>query len=179
VDTEKIGHPIAMGMTVMKNTNSKSLKGAALLLISSMLALPSLHGAGTLKPVGSTDADIEIRSHHVDVVINNGFARTAVQQIFFNPNDHDLEAIYAFPVPEDGVLAEMRMTSGETTLEGEVLPKDEANRIYEEEKESVPDRRHEWSSSITRSWKWIPMSGVTFILWRRGRPTRLPRDSGI
>jgi len=32
------------------------------------------------------------------------------------------------------VLAGMRMTSGETTLEGEVLPKEEADRIYEEEK---------------------------------------------
>lgn len=96
--------------------------------------LPCLYGAGTLKPIGSTDLPIEIRDHHLDVVINNGFAQTRVQQTFFNPNANDLEAIYAFPVPEDAVLAEMRMSSGETTLEGEVLPKEEADRIYEEEK---------------------------------------------
>ncbi|HSH09188.1 MAG TPA: VIT and VWA domain-containing protein, partial [Oceanipulchritudo sp.] len=111
-----------------------NMKRFALLGIVSAITLPSLHGAGTLKPIGSTDAAIEIRSHHVEVVINNGFAQTTVQQVFFNPNDHDLEAVYAFPVPEDGVLAGMRMISGETTLEGEVLPKDEADRIYQEEK---------------------------------------------
>jgi len=100
----------------------------------SMALLPSLNGAGTLKPIGSTDLPIEIRYHNLDVIINNGFARTCVQQTFFNPNSQDLEAIYAFPVPEDAVLAEMRMLSGETILEGEVLPREEADRIYEEEK---------------------------------------------
>ncbi len=94
----------------------------------------STFAAGTLKPVSSADQPIEIREHHLEVIINNGFARTRVSQVFFNPNPQDLEAIYAFPVPEDAVLAEMRMSSGETSLEGEVLPRDEATRIYEEEK---------------------------------------------
>ena len=119
----------------MKRTNLiLVLKCATLLAFSSMVTLPGLHGAGTLRPVNSEDADIETRSHHLDVVINNGFAQTTVQQVFFNPNDHDLEAIYSFPVPEDAVLAEMRMISGETILEGEVLAKQEVDRIYEEEK---------------------------------------------
>jgi len=55
--------------------------------------------AGTLTPVGSPQAPIEIRDHHVAIVINNGFARTEVMQTFFNPNAQDLEAVYAFPVP--------------------------------------------------------------------------------
>lgn len=106
------------------------------ILLASIAILPiqGLQGAGTLKPVGSTDQAIEIRDHHVEVIINNGFAQTRVSQTFFNPNSQDLEAIYAFPVPEEAVLSEMRMTSGETTLEGEVLPKAEADKIYEEEK---------------------------------------------
>lgn len=104
------------------------------LAAATLLSLQSLSGAGTLKPVGSTDQAIEIRDHHLEVVINNGFAQTRVRQTFFNPNSTDLEAIYAFPVPEDAVLSEMRMISGETTLLGEVLPKAEADKIYEEEK---------------------------------------------
>ncbi|WP_269543140.1 VIT and vWA domain-containing protein [Cerasicoccus fimbriatus] len=90
--------------------------------------------AGVLTPVNSQHQPLEIRSHEVQVVINNGFAQTLVTQTFYNPNPVDLEAIYAFPVPEDASLAEMRMRSGETTLEGEVIPKLEADRIYEEEK---------------------------------------------
>lgn len=92
--------------------------------------------AGTLTPVNAPEQPIEIRSHEIDVVINNGFARTRVTQTFFNPNPNELEAVYAFPVPEDASLAEMRFTSGETTLEGEVVSKDDADRIYEEEKQA-------------------------------------------
>ncbi|MBC8038933.1 MAG: VWA domain-containing protein, partial [Opitutaceae bacterium] len=66
--------------------------------------------------------------------INNGFAQTEVLQTFFNPNPTDLEALYAFPVSKSASLSEVTITSGEKTLNGEVLPKKEAETIYEEEK---------------------------------------------
>jgi Ca-activated chloride channel family protein len=95
--------------------------------------------AGTLTPVGSPHAPIRIRDHHVNVVINNGFARTEVAQTFFNPNDRDLEGIYAFPVPRSASLAEMTIYIGETEIHGEVVPRDEAEQIYEEERKSGND----------------------------------------
>ncbi len=61
------------------------------------LAAPAAFAAGTLTPVGSAHAPIQIREHVVDVVIDNGFARTEVRQVFFNPSDTDLEAVYGFP----------------------------------------------------------------------------------
>ena len=91
-------------------------------------------GAGTLTPVGSPDKPIEIRDHHVNVDINNGFARTEVIQTFFNPNAKDLEAIYAFPVPEHACLSELTIYAGEREMHGEVLSKADADRIYGEEK---------------------------------------------
>lgn len=72
--------------------------------------------------------------HHVDVRITDGFAQTTILQTFSNPNPHDVEALYAFPVPESASLSSVVIHSGETVLEGEVIPREEAERIYGEEK---------------------------------------------
>jgi Ca-activated chloride channel homolog len=113
------------------------------LLLSGLLAftagLAPVFAGGTLTPVGSPHAPIQIRSHQVNVTINNGFAQTEVLQTFFNPNPADLEAVYAFPVPKSASLSEVTITSGEKTLQGEVLPKQEAQTIYEEEKSKGND----------------------------------------
>lgn len=114
------------------------MKTTRSLLLAGLLALASgfapAFAAGTLTPVGSANAPIQIRSHQVNVTINNGFAQTEVIQTFFNPNPTDLEALYAFPVPKSASLSEVTITSGEKTLHGEVLPKQEAETIYQEEK---------------------------------------------
>ena len=116
-------------------TTSRLLTG---LLAFAAGLLPAFAG-GTLTPVGSPNAPIQIRSHQVNVTINNGFAQTEVLQTFFNPNAADLEAIYAVPVPKNASLSEVTITSGEKTLNGEVLPKQEAQTIYEEEKSKGND----------------------------------------
>jgi Ca-activated chloride channel family protein len=90
--------------------------------------------AGTLTPLGSSDAPIAIRDHQVRVVIDNGFARTEVTQTFYNPNPVDLEGIYAFPVPLSASLSEVTITSGGHEIQGEVVAREEAERIYHEEK---------------------------------------------
>jgi Ca-activated chloride channel homolog len=95
--------------------------------------------AGTLTPQGAVQQPIQIRTHQVNVTLNNGFAQTEVLQTFFNPNPQDLEAIYAFPVPKTASLSEVTIVTGEKTLQGEVLPKAEAEKIYEEEKKSGND----------------------------------------
>ena len=82
---------------------------------------------------------VELLDHHVEVVIQNGFARTEVTQTFLNPNGRDLEAFYEFPVPRDGSLAETRIWAGESLLEGEVVPKEKAKQVYEEERDQGRD----------------------------------------
>jgi len=96
----------------------------------------STQAAGILTPKGAAQAPIQIKDHHVDVVINNGFARTEVQQTFFNPNNTDLEAIYSFPLPKSASLSEVTIFAGEKEIHGEVLEKKEANQVYEDEKKS-------------------------------------------
>ncbi len=103
------------------------------------LTSASALGSGTLTPVGATHQPVQIVDHHVDIVLNNGFARTEVSQSFFNPNDTDLEAVYAFPVPKSASLSEVTIYVDERELHGEVLSKDEAEKIYEEEKDKGND----------------------------------------
>lgn len=113
----------------------------SLILAASGLLFGALvaSASGTLTPVGATQSPIQIRDHHVDIVINNGFARTEVTQTFFNPNANDLEAIYACPVPKSASLSEMTIWAGEKELHGEVLPKPQAQQVYEEEKAAGND----------------------------------------
>ena len=98
-----------------------------------------LMAGGTLTPIGSSQQPIAIRDHQVHVTLNNGFAQTEVLQTFYNPNTQDLEAIYAFPVPKSASLSEVTVTTGEKTLQGEVLAKQEAETVYAEEKKSGND----------------------------------------
>jgi Ca-activated chloride channel family protein len=90
--------------------------------------------AGILTPIGSGHQPIRIRDHHVNVVINNGFAVTEVRQTFFNANSEDLEAIYSFPLPKSASLSEVTITVGEREIHGEVVEKQKARQIYADEK---------------------------------------------
>src|SRR3954447_8747076 len=110
-----------------------------ILTILTLLATPALFAAGTLTAVTSGSAPIQIKEHIVNVVIDNGFARTEVLQTFFNPNDQDLEAIYGFPVPASASLAEITIRNGDRTLNGEVIEAEQAKNVYAEEKAAHND----------------------------------------
>lgn len=89
--------------------------------------------AGVLLPKASGDQSPAIVDHAVQVVINNGFARTQVRQVFHNPNQHPIDAVYRFPVPPDAALSEMSIELADRTLKGEVVGKDRAQQIYAQE----------------------------------------------
>lgn len=110
----------------------------ALALAAGALGTPAFAG-GTLTPKGTPEKAIWIQDHAVRVVLQNGFARTEVSQSFYNPNDHDLEALYAFPVPRSASLSEMTIFAGEEQLDGEVVARAEARRAYEKQRDEGED----------------------------------------
>ncbi len=112
--------------------------GLLVVVVVLMLAVQA-RAAGTLTPVGANHAPIQIRDHHLSAVINNGFARMQVRQTFFNPNDRDLGAIYACPVPQGAALSEVIIQTGELELRGEVIERGEAERVYKEERDQGKD----------------------------------------
>jgi Ca-activated chloride channel homolog len=92
--------------------------------------------AGTLSPVSASATAMEIREHHVSVVVDNGFSRTEVSQTFYNPNSSAEDAVYEFPVPKDAALSEMTIVNGDKTLRGEVVAADQAQTIYDQQRAS-------------------------------------------
>lgn len=96
---------------------------------------PIVEAAGLLKPNNAAYADLKIKEHHVNVVIEDMYAITTVEQTFHNPNASDLEAIYSFPVPEKAVVGEFSYWINGQPVTGEVVEKQQARKIYEEEKQ--------------------------------------------
>ena len=121
----------------MKMIQSKQtlhiLKAASLAALIVGSFAPASWAAGLLKPVGGRDAGAHIKSHHVEVTINNGFAQTVVDQVFGNTNDHDFEACYSFPLPKAASLSELSIWISGQEVIGEVLEKGKARKIYEQQ----------------------------------------------
>lgn len=107
----------------------KTLLTAALISATTLTA----NAAGLLKPIGGGESGAFIKSHDVEVVINNGYAQTVVDQVFGNNSDREYEAIYSFPVPKQASLSEISLWIGGQEVIGEVIEKERARKIYEEQ----------------------------------------------
>ncbi|PUB81087.1 MAG: hypothetical protein DBP00_19525, partial [gamma proteobacterium symbiont of Ctena orbiculata] len=88
-----------------------------------LLAGQSVMAAGLMTPKSGNLPQLEIRQHHVEVTIEDGYAVTSVEQVFFNPNNAELEAIYSFPVPEKASVGEFTYWIDGKPISGEVLEK--------------------------------------------------------
>jgi Ca-activated chloride channel family protein len=75
---------------------------------------------------------LSVKHHRIQVTVDAGTARTEVSQVFVNPTDRVLEGTYIFPLPEDAAVSQFRMTIDKEPVEGKILDRDEARRIYED-----------------------------------------------
>ncbi|MBT8047930.1 MAG: VIT and VWA domain-containing protein [Gammaproteobacteria bacterium] len=117
----------------------KSLRFVYLVLLTIGFWLsgsPVSHAAGLLIPTDSGLQPLTIQEHHVTVVIEDGYAITRVEQVFGNPNDSKLEAIYSFPIPEKAAVGEFSYWIDGQPVTGEVLAKEQAREIHETEKQA-------------------------------------------
>lgn len=118
--------------------NIKTFPGTAALsaiLTLTTVAAPA-DAAGLLKPVNSSLPELSIREHHVNVVLEHSYAVTTVEQVFHNPSSQALEAIYSFPVPDHAAVGEFTYWIDGQPVTGEVIKKQQARTIYEQEKQA-------------------------------------------
>ncbi|MDX1451117.1 MAG: VIT and VWA domain-containing protein [Oleiphilaceae bacterium] len=114
---------------------SKLLLRLALFACSVLATIsPQAHAAGLMTPANSGLPQLDIKEHHVVVTIEDGYAITSVTQTFHNPNNTELEAIYSFPVPEKAAVGEFTYWIDGKPVTGEVLEKQQARQVYEQEK---------------------------------------------
>lgn len=95
--------------------------------------------AGLMTPKGSDGPSLAMKEHRVVATIDNGYAMTEVEQVFSNPHDTDLEAIYSFPLPKAASLSELSLWIDGKEISGEVVEKEKVRKIYEEEKKAGRD----------------------------------------
>lgn len=71
-------------------------------------------------------------SSDVVIDISGEIARVNIRQRFRNPSDVWMEGVYVFPLPERSAVDRLTMRIGAREIEGEILEKQEAERVYRE-----------------------------------------------
>lgn len=61
-------------------------------------------------------------------------ARGTIRQTFTNPTDHCVEAIYAFPLPDNAAVDSLTLLVGGRRIEGQIQERAEARQTYEQAK---------------------------------------------
>lgn len=74
---------------------------------------------------------LTVKYHRVTVEIKGQVAITHVDQVFHNPNPMQLEGTYIFPMPEDAAVTQFSMYMNGVEVQGEVLERKKALKIYE------------------------------------------------
>ncbi len=67
----------------------------------------------------------------VDIIVSGPTVRTRITQIFTNPSNGWVEAVYAYPQPEDSAVHGLKMVVGKRVIIGDIKERQEARAIYE------------------------------------------------
>ena len=84
------------------------------------------------RPMPVLPRALPIKSIKLTTSISSQVATTHVEQVFRNNTDVVLEGTYFFPIPESASITEFAIWEGAVRLVGEVRPREEARRIYDE-----------------------------------------------
>ena len=80
---------------------------------------------------GKTKLPCPLKHTNVKAEISGSIARVVVTQQFENPFTERIEAVYTFPLPQNAAVDDMTMNVGDRTIRGKILPRDEAQAVYE------------------------------------------------
>jgi Ca-activated chloride channel family protein len=76
--------------------------------------------------------NIQIKSHAVETAIDGQSATTTITQVFYNPNNWQLEGTWMFPLPAEAAISNFQMSMNDKMVTGELLDADKARGIYRE-----------------------------------------------
>jgi len=93
-------------------------------LVKSGMLLLKTSQPGIYVPAPAVETEVDI---HVSGIVLRG----EVTQHFRNPDTDCLEALYAFPLPENAAVDRLRMTIGQRVIEGDIKERQEAKEVYE------------------------------------------------
>ena len=144
------------------------MKRSAGVIATALATVQGTQAAGLMTPANGSLPALEIRQHHVDVLIEDGYAITTVDQVFFNPHSQALEATYSFPVPEQAAVGDFTYWIDDQPVTGEVLEQAEARSVYEQEKaqgrETALTEQDEYRSFDSSVYPVLPQDSVKIRL---------------
>ena len=91
---------------------------------------------GILGQDGSVQGTCPLRHTEVRAAISGFLARVTVTQTFENAAAQQIEAVYAFPLPEDAAVDDMTIQAGSRTVRGVIRKREDARAIYEHAKQT-------------------------------------------
>jgi len=103
-------------------------------VLSGSAALGASPGQGELtivEPDGKAGTGCPLEHTSVKAEISGFVTRVEVKQIFHNPRQEKIEAVYTFPLSADAAVDEMLMKVGDRIVRGEIRSREEARQIYE------------------------------------------------
>ena len=80
---------------------------------------------------GKAKAMCPLKHTDVKAEISGFISRVVVTQQFENPFKEKIEAVYTFPLPQAAAVDDMTMIVGERTVRGKILPREEAQAVYD------------------------------------------------
>ena len=111
----------------------------------------------TVDPNGQS-ARLSLRNYHIDVHIEDGFARTTIDQTYFNHTHTRLEGTFHFPLPTDASLSRLAMYVNGKLMEGGMAERDHARNTFEEIKRKMLDPALlEWVDGSTFKMRVFPL----------------------
>ena len=106
------------------------------------------------------EAKLSLRKYHIDVHIEDGFARTTIDQTYFNDEPRRLEGTFYFPLPADASLSRLAMYVDGNLMEGGMVERNYGRAVYEEIVTSQRDPALlEWVDGTTFKMRVFPLEG--------------------
>jgi ferric-dicitrate binding protein FerR (iron transport regulator) len=128
----------------------------------SPLVPASQYDGGALIAVDANgqEAKLSLRDYHVDVHVEDGFARTTIDQTYFNHHPWRLEGTFYFPLPPDASLNRLAMYVDGVLMEGGMAEREYARQVYEQIVRSQRDPALlEWVDGSTFKMRVFPLEG--------------------
>ena len=132
-----------------------------LMVAASGALVPTSDYAGgaiiTVDPSGQ-ETKLSLRKYHVDVHIEDGFARTTIDQTYFNHTSSRLEGTFHFPLPPDASLSRLAMYVNGKLMEGGMAEREHARNTFEKIVHKMKDPALlEWVDGSTFKMRVFPL----------------------
>lgn len=140
----------------------RSIEWIRPVLAAALVPASEFAGGKLTARTGDRDADITLRRFHIDVHIEDSFARTTIDQTYFNNETSPLEGIFHFPLPADASLSRLAMYVDGVLREGSMVERDFGRNVYETIRYANRDPALlEWVDGTTFKMRIFPLEART------------------